>query len=39
MKVFSKNKEDNKTLQSIVLGLQDRKGLDIRVLDLTKIHI
>lgn len=38
MKVFSKNKQDNKTLQSIVLGLQDRKGLDIRILDLTKIQ-
>ena len=37
MKALSKNKSDNKLLQSIVLGLQDRKGLDIAVLDLTKI--
>lgn len=37
VKALSKNKSDNKLLQSIVLGLQDRKGLDIAVLDLTKI--
>lgn len=37
MKSFSKNKSDNKLLQSIVLGLQDRKGLEVTLLDLTKI--
>lgn len=34
---FSKNKSDNQILQSIVLGLQDRKAYEIRVMDLTGI--